>query len=284
MVLPDITTRVFKPSDELRSCILQYIIMDIYAENYTTLKVKTFPTSLAGIGIGLHGSKTKFLNDDTNINQVYSSSVIGTYPIESKIYLAPNQATTRVVSAILSHEGINRLLGITLHEVCNSIISLDSLYGNELNLLTEELEQQKNDIDLIHCLDRFFSHKLHLSKKKDHQTVFRLINILNDTSTIFSVHKLASDMSMHSRTLERLFNANFGLPPKELLRIRRFILLKDQVLRNPQIHWADLILKCGFYDQAHMNHEISKVTNMTPIKFFKMARLLQKVATSHIIY
>lgn len=276
MVSPRIIAKTFEPADELRSCILQYSIMDIYAENYPELKIKTFPTSLAGIGIGLHGSKIKFLNEETNINHEYQSSVIGTYPIESKTYLTPNQASTYVITAVLSHEGINRLMGISTHEVCNRNISLDCLYGNELNLLTEELEEQKNETDLIHCLDRFFSHKFRLSKMNDHQAVIRLMNILNDTSSIFSVQKLASDMNMHIRTLERLFNANFGLPPKELLRIRRFILLKDLVLRNPQIHWADLILKCGFYDQAHMNHEISKVTNMTPYEFYKMARLLQR--------
>jgi AraC-like DNA-binding protein len=79
-------------------------------------------------------------------------------------------------------------------------------------------------------------------------------------------------MNMHIRTLERLFSTDLGLTPKELLRIRRFILLKDYVIRYQETHWTDLIVKCGFYDQAHLNHEISKVTNLTPIEFFQIAR------------
>ena len=136
------------------------------------------------------------------------------------------------------------------------------------------MEEQKEEADLIECLDNFFIEKLRISKTIDRRALFNVLNILNDSASIFSVKKLASQMNMHVRTLERLFATDVGLSPKEILRIRRFILLKDHVIRNPQIHWPDLILNCGFYDQAHMNHEISKVTNMKPFEFFQMARAL----------
>jgi AraC-like DNA-binding protein len=181
---------------------------------------------------------------------------------------------TQLVTIALSHEGINRLLGIPLFELYNINISLDCLYGNELNLLSEQLELEYNDIGLIHCLDAFFIQKLRLCKTADRKAVYKVMKILNESTSPTSVKELASRMSMHVRTLERLFSKNVGLPPKELLRIRRFILLKDHVIGNPQIHWTDLLIQCGFYDQAHMNHEISKVTDMTPYEFFRMVRTL----------
>jgi AraC-like DNA-binding protein len=272
MTLPDIKTTVFRPAEELRSCIIQYSLMDIYAENYAVLKVKTFPTSLAGIGIGLNGSKMQFLNYENNINDEYGSSVIGTYPIESKTYLSASQIKTRWITIVLSHEGVNRLLGIPMHELCNVNISLDCLYGNEFNHLTEQLEEESDDLGLIRCLNKFFIRKVRLSKIADHQAIFRVMKLFNGSSALSSVKELASQMNMHIRTLERLFSTDLGLTPKELLRIRRFILLKDYVIRYQETHWTDLIVKCGFYDQAHLNHEISKVTNLTPIEFFQIAR------------
>jgi len=274
MAFPDIKTKVFKPAEELKDSIIQYSIMEINAKNYSELKVKTFPTSLACIGICLGGSRMKFLNYDTNVNYDYSSSVIGNYPIESKTYLRPGQINTRLLTIILSHEGINNLLRIPIYDLSNINISLDCLYGKELSFLLEQLEEEKDEIELIHCLNKFFTQKFRLGKVADPKNIFKVINILNGSTTITSVQKLACTMNMHVRTLERLFRKDIGLPPKELLRIRRFILLKDQVLYNPDIHWTDLLLKCGFYDQAHMYHEIQKVTNMNPLDFFRMARSL----------
>jgi AraC-like DNA-binding protein len=200
--------------------------------------------------------------------------VVGIYPIETDNYLSPVQSDSHLVTITLSHEGINRLLGLPLIELVNANITLDCLYGSELGTLTDQLENMEKDMDKVQCLDHFFVRKLRRGHYADHRRIFRIMDILNSTRSMVSVQDLASEMNMHTRTLERLFVADIGLTPKELLRIRRFIKLKDYLVRDPAIHWSDLILRCGFYDQAHLNHEINKVTNMSPADFFRIARTL----------
>jgi AraC-like DNA-binding protein len=249
--------------------------MHINAVNFSELKVKTFPMALAGIGICLGGSKLKFLNGKTDRNHVDPYSVAGIFPIESENYLSPHQPVTRNISITLSHQGINRLLGIPLYELYCTNINLDILFGSELRQLIDQLENLENEVELVSCLDKFFIKRLRRGKLADDRAIFRIMEILNGSKTVVSVRDLAYHMNMHVRTLERIFTTNIGLTPKELLRIRRFIRLKAHIIGDPQIHWSDLILKCGFYDQAHLNHEISKVTHMAPADFFQMARTLK---------
>ncbi len=267
-----INTKTFSPHEALQPYIFHYSILRIKARNFSELQVKTFPFALSSISIGLRNSKIKQFNTKSNISTIHTSSVMGLFPIESPTYLSPFQDYTYGISIVLTHNGVNKLLCLPLKELYLTNINLDSLFGNSIKLLVDQLENLENEAEMINCLDNYFIRKLNSTNRVNDPIVSKLMHLMNHSNRINSVQDLANEMNMHVRTLERKFAQNIGLRPKEFLRLTRFIRLKYYLSNAPDMHWAELILKCGFYDQPHLDHEISKVTDMPVRDFIKLAQ------------
>lgn len=267
-----INTKTFSPHKVLAPYIFHYSMMKIKTKNFHELQVKTFPFALASISVGLRNTKIKQFNSKSNISTIHTSSVMGLFPIESPTYLSPIQDNTYGISILLTHRGVNKLLCLPLKELYMTNINLDSLFGNSIKLLIDQLENLENEVEMINCLDNYFIRKLNSTNRVNDPIVTKLIHLMNHSNSINSVHDLANEMNMHVRTLERKFAQNIGLRPKEFLRLTRFIRLKYYLSNAPGMHWAELILKCGFYDQPHLDHEISKVTDMSVRDFIKLAQ------------
>ncbi len=83
-----------------------------------------------------------------------------------------------------------------------------------------------------------------------------------------SVDRLAADIGLSNRQLERRFIREVGLGPKLLSRILRF----QQVFRAVEAasaDWADLAVACGYYDQAHLIRDFRQFAGQTPAVLFE---------------
>ncbi len=83
------------------------------------------------------------------------------------------------------------------------------------------------------------------------------------------VGDLASTLGISRRRFIQVFSDEIGLTPKLFCRVRRF----QQVLRALHVErdmdWSDLALSCGYFDQAHFNHDFRAFSGMTPTHYLK---------------
>jgi AraC-like DNA-binding protein len=83
-----------------------------------------------------------------------------------------------------------------------------------------------------------------------------------------SVDKLANDLGISGRQLERRFLNEVGLGPKLLSRILRF----QQVFRaveRADSNWAQIAADCGYFDQAHLIRDFRQFAGQTPAVLFE---------------
>jgi AraC-like DNA-binding protein len=89
---------------------------------------------------------------------------------------------------------------------------------------------------------------------------------LRETHGAVSVAELAAETGLSARRLGSLFQAEFGLAPKEAGRVFRF----DQARRRIGRSAADgetlarLAAECGYYDQAHLAREFRRLAGCPP--------------------
>lgn len=76
------------------------------------------------------------------------------------------------------------------------------------------------------------------------------------------VRELAAALGLGERRLQQLFQHEVGLSPKETCRLARFrgLLARGRRLRS----WGEAAVAAGFYDQAHLVHELRAFTGLTP--------------------
>lgn len=83
---------------------------------------------------------------------------------------------------------------------------------------------------------------------------------------------LASAMAVSARSLRRRFAAEIGMPPKRWLELHRL----DAVLRalreaDDVAPLADIAVRHGFADQAHLSREVGRWTGATPRRLQRRA-------------
>lgn len=83
-----------------------------------------------------------------------------------------------------------------------------------------------------------------------------------------SVDRLANDLGISGRQLERRFLNEVGIGPKLLCRILRFQQVFRAVEREDK-NWAGIAADCGYYDQAHLIRDFRQFAGQTPSVLFE---------------
>ena len=76
--------------------------------------------------------------------------------------------------------------------------------------------------------------------------------------------ELAAEIGVSCRHLTRQFQRAVGLSPKEFGRISRFLHALQLVGGGNHRSLTEIALDCGFFDQAHFNHEFRELAGMSP--------------------
>ena len=77
------------------------------------------------------------------------------------------------------------------------------------------------------------------------------------------IDRIARDLALHPRRLERMFQREVGVAPKLLSRIVRF----QGVLRGSG-DWVAVAQACGYYDQAHLIRDFREFAGEPPTAYF----------------
>lgn len=94
-----------------------------------------------------------------------------------------------------------------------------------------------------------------------------------------SVDRLARELNLSSRQLERRFAIAVGLSPKLLCRIIRFQRIFGALRSGLSDGWSALALRCGYYDQAHLIRDFRQFAGQSPTEFVADRNLLAKLFT-----
>ena len=82
-----------------------------------------------------------------------------------------------------------------------------------------------------------------------------------------SPEEMADMAGVSLRSLQRIFQEEVGVSPRDLLRIARFNEAIRKISENDFKTFADIALESGFFDQPHMENEFKKLVATPPTKF-----------------
>jgi AraC-like DNA-binding protein len=117
------------------------------------------------------------------------------------------------------------------------------------------------------AVDRILLDQLAVSTAAD-LPIAAVVDRLAGLDFLPSITEMAIELGISSRQLQRRFLASVGLPPKQFVRVLRFVRMWQVAsMRRPET-WAALAAEHGYADQAHMVREFRAFGVEPPTHFF----------------
>lgn len=138
------------------------------------------------------------------------------------------------------------------------------------NTVQEKLLEANDMPQRISVINQFLLEKIRHVPAYDLKPVYRAIDLLEQTALPISTNKLASEIGIGSKSLERRFSAFVGKSPKQFSQILRFNKIAEAIKKPLSESLTSCAYAHGFYDQAHFIHDFKKFSGYTPKQFQKL--------------
>lgn len=166
--------------------------------------------------------------------------------------------------------GISAIFGIPQQVLINTILPVGDVLGSYHHLLVEQLSSCEDIEDMSVIVNTYLIKKLLQQKQKVYtHTIASCANIISQNKGVVSLDKICRYANMSTRTFERRFMYEVGMPAKLYARIIRFSNAMENKMLNPEKRWTDITYESGYFDQAHFIKECKEFSNKTPDELFK---------------
>ncbi len=176
---------------------------------------------------------------------------------------------------------LTELIGITFHPggtvpffpdssniFTNRESNLEELWGRASLNLRSDLHEVSTPEQKFDLLDLALRHRLSESRLPHRTRIvdYALRKIQRSPSST-TVNGLTRDIGISPRRLSQLFREHVGVSPKTYSRIQRFQQAVQLMHRGADIHWIELALTCGYYDQSHFANDFRAFSGISPTRY-----------------
>lgn len=149
----------------------------------------------------------------------------------------------------------------------------DDLVNQELNLFDLQLENEERLYQVANTpnfLSQIALFKNILNTKPNRGPTLltrKLISEIYKTKGTIRISELAELTNCSSRTLQRQFQNDMGMPPKAFSRIVRGQTAIHNISYSKRLAFSELASDLGFSDQSHFQREFKKLISTTPLSY-----------------
>lgn len=170
------------------------------------------------------------------------------------------------------HEGgAYRVLGVPLAELRDQTWLLDVLDRSSLLRLYAQLQEAISLPVRLQLLETWLMERLALGKAGN-RVVPASLKLLRASGGQMSMAQLAQECAISQRQLERLYQCQVGMSPKQYTQLLRVDKAREALKGMSQSSTTRLSMELGFYDQPHFIREFSAVVGMTPYAYMRRNR------------
>ena len=260
------------PSDNLKSWACSYggYSEDI-GRSVCRLEVpKDRAIVILGFGDRLRINPVDFKTSPVN----YQAFVVG---LSESPLLVEHDGFQRCIEIELIPWAANKLFDRASVEFTQGVVALEDIWGNQANLLVEQLSQMSSWQKRFALVDQFFSARFaetNQSNRSENQWAW---NQLEQYGGCISIQQLAKTLGWSHRYFAVRFREQIGITPKAAARRIRFtrahrrLTLSDDSL-------SSIAATCGYSDQSHFTREFHLFSGCSPT-IYKKARFRDLLGT-----
>jgi AraC-like DNA-binding protein len=176
--------------------------------------------------------------------------------------------------------GAYPFLGVPLNELRNEMALLDTLEKPDLLTFQARLHEAKSLSARLNLLEEWLVGRL-LRGKERNGIIPASLTMLRDTRGHRPIPELAQELAISQRQLERLYQSQVGMSPKQYAQLLRVETARLSLKQMNGQTTTTLAAALGYYDQSHFIHEFGAVIGLTPYAYMKRTLSQRKALSSY---
>ena len=162
-------------------------------------------------------------------------------------------------------------------EFRDRIVDLDLLWGPMAHSLGAQVWEAPTAEGRLRILEQTLQSRMS-SESSGHPAVRYAVTVIERSAGTCPIGAVAGKIGLSSRRFLDLFRAEVGLSPKAFSRMRRFSAALAAIDGTTEVDWTNIALSCGYFDQAHFNHDFRSFCGLTPTQYLR-----DRASPTHVI-
>jgi AraC-like DNA-binding protein len=179
--------------------------------------------------------------------------------------------TSRPFSAIGVHfkpGGGFPFFGIPGSGLHNSAVPLDAVWSRSASSIRDRLWEATTPAERFRVLERALLDRVQ-GRLNRHPGVRYALSAFDQSNGACAVNDVVDRLGLSPRRFIDVFRCEVGMSPKMFCRIRRFNEALTRIGQRPDVDWLDVALSCGYFDQAHFNHDFRAFSGINPSTYLR---------------
>jgi AraC-like DNA-binding protein len=158
-----------------------------------------------------------------------------------------------------------------ISELTDTVAGADLVFGRNFHDLREQLLASKSIDRMFQLVERFLLQQAGNRIRADGaaKCIEYAVSNMTHKPTLRWLHQLSEEIGYSQKHFIELFRQQVGVSPKQYLKIMRFQKAISAIEHNESIHWSQIALESGYYDQAHFIHDFKRFSGFTPNEYIK---------------
>lgn len=174
------------------------------------------------------------------------------------------------VAVRFSAQGAYRFLPGSLKRIAGGIVATKDIWkdadGETIDCIATAPTMRRR----IAIVEALLKKYLALTQRED-ILVDRALELIQLHAGTLRIAEVASVVGASSRQLNRRFESAVGVTPKQFSRVSRFVHALNELRSHRNTPLTEIALSCGYFDQAHFNHEFRQFAGFQPTELFTRA-------------
>jgi AraC-like DNA-binding protein len=258
-----------KPTGLLADFVDNFWLYEGYQAEHVNERI--LPTATMELVINLRENVLRIYDAEPPNRCVrYSATVVsGAY---WKGFVSDMEEEAFIMGVHFKPGGAFPFLGVPAHELTDTHVDLETLWGPASMRLRERLCEASNAAERFQVLeDALISHlfcpmERHYAVATAFETFAKRVDA--------TVRGIAKNIGLSERRFIQVFNAEVGVTPKLFNRVRRFQRTRGLIHRQEEApDWAGIALECGYFDQSHLIRDFQEFAGISPAAYLRQYNL-----------
>jgi len=162
--------------------------------------------------------------------------------------------------------GLYKLLGGNMYALKNDVVDLVDYPFPDSSWVCDKLAQSSSATAKIELIEDWLKQHLSRNTCRYSLTAYVLNYIIGHLGSV-CIEEIVKKLNVNRRYLERQFNLQLGMSPKDYAETIRFSYMTSKLAKLQEIDWPELTYLGKFYDQSHFIKHFKKHSNISPGEF-----------------